>query len=88
MCTKSPVATATMSTQENQREPWCMAEHKWAVQKSDHNNGIAVHVAKSHRSIDWVQARLVRSGQGYWEKGLTMETMENKRNKGLRFSSV
>ena len=65
-----------------------MAEHKWAVQKSDHNNGIAVPVVESHHSIDWAEARLVRSGQGYWEKRLTMETIQIKRSKGLRFSSV
>ena len=65
-----------------------MAEHRWAVQKSDHNNSIAVHVAESHHSIDSAEARLVRSGQGYWEKRLTMETIQIKRSKGLRFSSV
>ena len=65
-----------------------MAEYKWAVQKSDHNNGIAVPVVESHYSIDWEEARLVRSGQGYWEKRMTMETIQIKRSKGLRFPSV
>ena len=36
-----------------------MAEHRRAVQKSDSNNGIAVHLAKSHHSIDLKEARVV-----------------------------
>ena len=34
-----------------------MAEHRRAIQKSDPNNGIAVHVAKSQHSIDWKEGR-------------------------------
>ena len=66
----------------------CMAEHKQAIQKSDPNNGIAVPVAQSHHSIDWAEVQLVRSGQGYWEKRLTMETIQIKRSEGLCFPSV
>ena len=44
-----------------------MAEHRWAIQKSDSNNGIAVHVAKSHHNIGWMEARVLKSVQGYWE---------------------
>ena len=65
-----------------------MAEHKQAIQKSDPNNGIAVPVAQSHHSIDWAEVQLVRSGQGYWEKRLTMETIQIKRSEGLCFPSV
>ena len=71
-----------------------MAEHRRAVQKSDHNNGIAVHVAKSHHSIDWEKARVVQSVQGYWERR-TMEAIEIKKSKssmnldrGLHLPSV
>ena len=71
-----------------------MTEHRWEVQKSDPNNGIAVHVAKSHHSIDWKEARVVKSVQGYWERR-TMEAIEIKKSKssmnldrGLHLPSV
>ena len=71
-----------------------MAEHRQAVQKSDPNNGIAVHVAKSHHSIDWKEARVVKSVQEYWERR-TMEAIKIKKSKcsinldwGLDLSSV
>ena len=43
-----------------------MAEDRWTVQKSNPNNDIAVHIAKSHHSIE---ARVVKSVQGYWDTG-------------------
>ena len=45
-----------------------LAEHKRAVQKSDVNNGIAMHVANTNHSIDWVNARVVKTVPGYWER--------------------
>ena len=57
-----------------------MAEHRQALQKSDPNNAIAVHVAKSHHSIDWKEARVVKSVQGYWERR-AMEAIEIKKSK-------
>ena len=39
--------------------------HKRVVKKSDPNNGIAVHVAKSQHRIDWAEAKVLRSVQGY-----------------------
>ena len=71
-----------------------MAEHRRAVLKSDPNNGIAVHVAKSHYSIDWKEARVVKSVQGYWERR-TIEGIKIKKSKssmnldrGLHLPSV
>ena len=55
-----------------------VAEYRRAVQKSDPNNGIVVYVAKSHHSIDWKEAMVVKSVQGYWERR-TMEAIEIKR---------
>ena len=43
-----------------------ITEHRRAVQKSNPNNDIAVHVAKSHHSTE---ARVVKSVQGYWDTG-------------------
>ena len=51
-----------------------------AVQKSDPNNGIAIHVAKSHHSIDWKEARVAKSVQRYWERR-TMEAIEINKSK-------
>ena len=47
-----------------------LTEHKRAVVKSD-VNGIAVHVAKNEHSIDWGNARVVRSVRGYFERRAT-----------------
>ena len=55
----------------------CMTEHKRAIQMSDPNNCIVVHVSKSQHSIDWTGARVVKSVQGYWERR-TMEAIEIK----------
>ena len=67
-----------------------MAEHRQAVQKSDP----AVRVAKSYHSIDWKEARVVKSVKGYWEQR-TMEAVEIKKSKssmnldrGLHLPSV
>ena len=48
-----------------------LAECKRAVQKSDVNNGIAMHVANTNHSIDWVNARVVKTVPGYWERRTT-----------------
>ena len=48
-----------------------LTEHKCAVVRSDVNNGIAVHVAKNEHSIDWGNARVVRSVREYWERRAT-----------------
>ena len=45
-----------------------LTEHKRAVVRSDVNNGIAVHVARNEHSIDWGNARVVRSVRRYWER--------------------
>ena len=45
----------------------CMAEHRPAAQKCDPNNGIVVHIARTHHSIDWKASRVVKKVQGYWE---------------------
>ena len=70
----------------------CLTEDRPAVQKSDPNNGIVVHIAKTHYSIDWKASRVVKSVQGYWERR-TMETIEIKKSKmnldrGLHLPSV
>ena len=52
---------------EKLEDPYGRTQTGRAVQKSDPNNGIAVHVAKSHHSIDWKEARVVKSVQGYWD---------------------
>ena len=44
-----------------------LTEHKCAVVRRDVNNGIAVHVTKNEHSIDWGNARVVRSVRGYCE---------------------
>ena len=48
-----------------------LTEHKRAVMRSNVNNGIAVHVDKNEHSIDWGNARVVRSVRGYWERRAT-----------------
>ena len=48
-----------------------LMEHKRAVVRRDVNNGIVVHVAKNEHSIDWGNARVVRSVRGYWERRAT-----------------
>ena len=48
-----------------------LTEHRRAVQKSDVNNGIAVHVANTSHSIDWQNARVVKTVPGYWERRTT-----------------
>ena len=40
-----------------------LAEHRRAVQKSDVNNGIAMHVANTSHNIDWANARVVNSNR-------------------------
>ena len=57
-----------------------MTEHKRAVKMSDPNNGIAVHVAESQHSIDWSEARVVKSMKGYWERR-TVEAIEIRRSR-------
>ena len=44
-----------------------LVEHKRAVQKSDVNNGIAMHVANTNHSIDWVNAKVVKMVPGRGE---------------------
>ena len=39
-----------------------------------------LHVAKSHHSIDWKEAMVVKSVQGYWERR-TMEVIKIKKSK-------
>ena len=56
-----------------------MAEHKRAVLRSDPNNGIAVHVAKSEHRINWTEAKVVKSVQGYWERR-TIEAIKMKKS--------
>ena len=71
-----------------------MVEHRRAVQKSDPYNGIAVHVAKSHHSIDWKKARAVKSVQGTGNKELWKPSRSrrarvpiNLRRQGLTYIS-
>ena len=42
-----------------------LAEHRRVVQKSYVNNGIAMHVANTSHSIDWANARVVKTVPGY-----------------------
>ena len=58
-----------------------LAEHKRAVQKSDVNNGIAMHVANTNHSIDWVNARVVKMVPGYWERRTTEAILIKKSQK-------
>ena len=48
-----------------------LAEHRRTVQKSDVNNGIAMHVANTNHSIDWANAKVVKTVPGYWERRTT-----------------
>ena len=48
-----------------------LAEHRRAVQKSDVNNGIAMHVANTKHSTDWANAKVVKTVPGYWERRTT-----------------
>ena len=48
-----------------------LTEHKHLVVTSDVDNSIAVHVAKNEHSIDWGNARVVRSVKEYWERRAT-----------------
>ena len=34
-------------------------EHRWVVRNWDMNNGIAVHVMKTHHNIQWEEARVI-----------------------------
>ena len=42
-----------------------LAEHRKVVQKSDVNNGIAMHVASTSHNIDCANARVVKTVIGY-----------------------
>ena len=59
-----------------------LAEHKRAVQKSNVNNGIVVHVANTNYGIDWTKARVVKTVPGYWE-GRTTEASLIKKSQEL-----
>ena len=48
-----------------------LTERKHAVGRSDISNSITVHVSKNEHSIDWGNARVVRSVRGYWERRAT-----------------
>ena len=48
-----------------------LAEHRRAVQKSDVNNGTAMHVANTSHNIDWANARVVKTVPGYWKRRTT-----------------
>ena len=48
-----------------------LTERKHAVVRSDISNSITVHVSKNEHSIDWGNARVVRSVRGYWERRAT-----------------
>ena len=45
-----------------------LAEHGRAVQKNHVNNGIAMHVANTNHSIDWANAKAVKTVPEYWER--------------------
>ena len=65
------VETATNSTRVNprgrSRSDWQNTARR-AVQKSDVNNRVAMHVANISHSVDWANARVVKMVPGYWEK--------------------
>ena len=64
-----------------------LAEHKRAVQKSDVNNGIAMHVANTNHSIDWVNARVVKTVPGYWERRITEAILIKKSQKPMNLDN-
>ena len=64
-----------------------LAEHKRAVQRSDVNNGIAVHVANTNHGIDWTNARVVKTVPGYWERRTTEAILIKKSQKPMNLDS-
>ena len=65
-----------------------LAEHRRAVQKSDVNNGIAVHVANTSHSIDWQNARVVKTVPGYWERRTMERQMQQNPTIDHRLSDI
>ena len=43
-------------------------EHKSAVRRLDHNNGIVAHLAEGALYTDWDQAKVVGSEEQYWRR--------------------
>ena len=64
-----------------------LVEHKRAVQKSDVNNGIAMHVANANHSFDWVNARVVKTVPGYWERRTTEAILIKKSQKPMNLDN-
>ena len=57
-----------------------MTEHKQEVKNKDPNNGIAMHVHKTDRSILWQDARILEKEE-LWEKRRINEDLQIQEKK-------
>ena len=55
-----------------------MAEHRRAVKNMDPKNGIAMHVQKTARAIDWQEARIFVKEENWEEEGFSKPLRSSK----------